>query len=338
MKIAFINIYQGAVERGAEVFVTELSSRLSRKHKVKVYGLAKSSWARWPFLWRSYLDPHGIQTFIYTLLLIPGLLRERHDIVIPVNGGWQPALVRFVTWIYGGKMIISGQSGIGWDDRNNLWCFPDCFVALSKTAGKWAKRVNPFVRVEVIANGVDYKKYTDEGDKKRYNLEKPVILCVGALTAGKRQDLAIRAVAKLKKGSLLLVGKGEDEKKLKDIGKRLLGRRFMITSYPHQDMAKVYKSADLFTYPTNPSESFGIVLIEAMASGLSVVTTNDPIRKEIIGDAGIPTEVEDTGKYSLDLQKAIDIDWDEKPTNQAKQFDWEIIKVKYERLFNDLNK
>ncbi len=48
--------------------------------------------------------------------------------VIPVNGGWMPAILRIVTWLYGGKLVISGQSGIGWDDRNNLWCFPDVLL------------------------------------------------------------------------------------------------------------------------------------------------------------------------------------------------------------------
>ena len=49
---------------------------------------------------------------------------EKYDVVVPLNGGWQPALLRIITWVYGGKVVISGQAGMGWDDRNNLWCFP----------------------------------------------------------------------------------------------------------------------------------------------------------------------------------------------------------------------
>src|SRR4030043_797119 len=222
MKIAFINIHQGAVERGAETYISEVSKRLSEKNDVKVYGLKKKPWPRLPALWRAYIDPYGIQTFWYTLKLIPVLLKERFNIVVPVNGGWQPALVRLITWLYGGKMVISGQSGIGWDDRNNLWCFPDCFVALTDFAEKWARRVNPFVKIKKISNGVDVERFVGEKSKISFDLERPIILSVGALTESKPQGLAIKAVSKLKKGSLLLVGRGEKEKSLQYLGDKLL--------------------------------------------------------------------------------------------------------------------
>ena len=58
---------------------------------------------------------------------------KKYDIVIPVDGGWEPAFIRIATWIYGGKMVISGQSGKGWDDRNNLWSFPNVFISISSS-------------------------------------------------------------------------------------------------------------------------------------------------------------------------------------------------------------
>lgn len=336
MKIAFINIYQGEVERGVETYVQELSRRLSRKHEVSILSFAKRPGVRWPIIWRAYLDPFGIQTFWYTLKLIPTLIRERFDIVIPVNGGWQPALVRLITWVRGGKMVISGQSGIGWDDRNNLWCFPDCFVALSDYAKKWVKRANPFVRVVAISNGVDVEKFSSEKNRIRFNLEKPIILCVAALTKSKRLDLTIKAVSKLKKGSLLIVGKGEEENSLRSLGKKLLGDRFEIRSFEHIAMPRVYKSADIFTFPTSPKESFGIVMVEAMASGLPVVVTDDPIRHEIVGDAGYFVDVTDTEKYLEALRNAIKGNYKGESLKQAEKFDWDKIAEQYCELFKDL--
>jgi glycosyltransferase involved in cell wall biosynthesis len=338
MKIAFINIYQGAVERGAETFVNELSRKLSEKHFVKVYGFSVKTLPRWPVLWRTYLDPFGLQIFWYTLKLIPSFLKERFDVVVPVNGGWQPALVRLVTWVYGGKMIISGQSGIGWDDRNNLWCFPDRFVALTKFAGKWAGRVNPHVKIEVIPNGVDVERFLGERSKVSLRLARPVILSVGALTASKRLDLAIKAVSRLKKGSLLLVGKGEARNKLREAGDGLLKEKYLITSFSHSDMPKVYKSADLFTFPTNPNESFGIVMLEAMASGLAVVANDDPIRREIVGSAGSFVDPRDPKLYAQALDRALKTNWGNKPLNQAKKFDWGKIALKYDELFKQIVK
>lgn len=338
MKIAFINIYQDVVERGAEIYVSEVSKRLSKSNEVRVLSFSQKTKPRWPLVWRAYLDPHGFQTFWCTLKVIPTLFKERFDAVIPVNGGWQPALVRLVTWIYGGKMIISGQSGIGWDDRNNLWCFPDSFVALTEYAGKWARRVNPFVKVKVIANGVDYQRFAKEELKLRFDLERPVILCVGALTESKRQDLAIKAVSKLKRGSLLLVGKGSNEKYLQDLGDRFLKNRFKIVSFNHRDMPKVYKSADLFTYPTSPSESFGIVMVEAMASGLAIVANDDPIRREIVGKAGVFVDPTNLDKYSQALGNALETVWGDRPEKQAGKFDWDRIASEYGKLITDLIK
>src|SRR3989344_9391711 len=158
-KIAFLNIYQGRVERGLETYVSELSRRLGKNHEVEVIKGNSISLKRWPIVWRLYLDPHGIGIFLFTLRLIPKIWREKYDIIFALNGGWQPALIRTITWIYGGKMIITGQSGKGWDDRNNLWCFPDCFVALSSYAVDWAKKVNIFIKVEYIPNGVNTKEF-----------------------------------------------------------------------------------------------------------------------------------------------------------------------------------
>ncbi len=337
MKIAFINLYQNAVKRGAENFVLELSKRLAKIHKVKVFAFSVKPKKRWPIVWRFFLDPFGFQTFWYSLKVLPSLFKEKFDIVIPVNGGWQPALVRLATWLYKGKMVISGQSGIGWDDINNLWCFPDCFVALTSYQKVWAKKVNPFIRVITIPNGVDLKKFGKK-EKLDINLEKPIILSVGALTEIKRQDLAIKAVSRLKKGSLLLVGEGEKKDKLLSLGEKLLGKRFMIKSYIYTDMPKVYKSADVFTYPTSSFESFGIVLLEAMASGLPVVATNDPIRKEIVGNAGILVNPENIDEYAKALKNALKKKPVGKIRKQVKKFDWKIVSKSYDKLFQTLRK
>ena len=152
MKIAFLNISQGKVERGSETFVMELSEGLGRSHDVKVISGRAELPTRWPGIWRLYIDPNGFGAAMFTLKNILMIFKEKYDVVIPLNSGWQPALIRLTTWLYGGKMVISGQSGIGWDDRNNLWCFPNTFVAISTYARNWAKRVNPLVKSVYIPN------------------------------------------------------------------------------------------------------------------------------------------------------------------------------------------
>ena len=338
MKIAFLNIYQNRVERGVETFVSEVSSRLSKNYQVKVLAGGKKPQRRWPILWRAFLDPHGVQGFFWTLKLIPKIWRERFDIVIPVNGGWQSALVRFITWLYGGKMVISGQSGKGWDDRNNLWSLPDAFIALSTQAKNWAKKAMPLVKVRYIPNGVDTKKFRKDGPKFKTNLKRPIVLCAGALEPTKRLHLAIKAVAKLKNISLLVAGDGDLKEDIKKLGKELMGDRFSLVKIPFEDMPKAYRAADVFTIPSASYYAFEIVLVEAMASGLPVVANEDPIRREIVGDAGILVDPTNTEEYARVLKRALGIDWDDNPRTQAKKFDWDKIAEKYEELFKKLTK
>lgn len=336
MKLAFINIYQNLVDRGAETFVKEVSERLSKKHEVKIFSGKKIPPARWPIIWRLFIDPQGLIVAWFTLKLIPRILREKYDVVIPLNGGWQVAIVRIITWLKGSKMVISGQSGIGWDDRNNLWCFPNAFVALSTFAKKWAKMANPFVKVECISNGVDMEKFVSQGEKIKTNLKTPIILCVGALTKTKRIELVIKAVAKLKSVNLLICGDGNLRSRIYDLGSKMLGDRFQLIKVPYEDMSKVYRVADIFTLPSESYYSFEIVLVEAMASGLPVVANDDPIRREIVGDAGILIDPTNTNTYAQTLKKALETNWDGKPREQAKEFDWDKIALEYEKIIRSL--
>ena len=338
MKIVFLILKRGEGIRGAEVFVQEVSKRLGVRNKVDVITGKVGDLPRWPLLWRAYLDPWGLAVAWFTLKKAPTLWSEKYDVVVPVNGGWQPAIVRLLTWLRGGKMVISGQSGKGWDDRNNLWCFPNMFVSLSTKLKNWAKAANPFVKVEQIPNGVDLIRFNPSGKKVDFKLERPVILSVGALEEDKRMDLVLKAVARFSQGSLVVVGRGSQEGKLAAMGERLLKGRFLITSFDFDMMPQVYRGADLFTLASPWYRSFEIVIVEAMASNLPVVVNNDEIRAEIVGDAGLLVDPTNSEEYAGIIKNALDKHWGEKPRMRAKKFDWDEIAGQYEELFESLTK
>jgi glycosyltransferase involved in cell wall biosynthesis len=344
MKIAFLNVYQKKVKRGSESFVYELQKRFEKNHDVKVFSLESGD-----FDWnqkdstgtiarRFFLDYWSRKIAMFTIKAVPEILKEKFDIVFPLNGGWQVAILRIVTWLYGGKMVVSGQSGMGWDDRNNLWSFPNTFVSLSSTALSWAKKANPFVKSVYIPNGVDLNKFKNN-DLGLKNKQKTV-LSAGAFTEQKRLDLVIEAVAKLKNVKLLIAGGGGDKKEeITEYGLKKLGKeRFKVTSVPFEKMPEVYRSVDVFTLPSASTEAFGNVLVEAMATNLPVVVTDDPIRREIVGDAGFFVDPTNTEEYSEKLQKALETNWGDKPRKQAQKFDWDKIAEKYEELFKGIVK
>jgi glycosyltransferase involved in cell wall biosynthesis len=357
MKIAILSFYNGHIQRGVENWTCEIANRLSRKYKVIVFqnGPAnkgvnyeivstnlrvnwKAKDSRGTFLRKFFLDYWSGLIAKSTLKVLSTLFKKNFDIIIPTNGGWQVAIMRLFSWIRGSKLVVVGHSGPGWDDRNNLWNFPDIFVALSKRAQKWAKSANPFIKTVVIPDGINLDCFTSFGPKVKINLSPPLVLAVGAPEAGKRFELAIRAIAQLKKGGLLILGGGYDEKKIKTLGKRLLKNRFLMKLVPFDKIPLYYRAADLFTLPSWENEAFGMVYLEAMASNLPVVATDDELRREIVGNAGILVDPTDINAYAKAIDKALKTNWGDKPRKQAEKFSWDKVVEDYEKLFKDLVK
>jgi glycosyltransferase involved in cell wall biosynthesis len=191
-----------------------------------------------------------------------------------------------------------------------------------------------------IPNGVDLDKFKSQNSKvKIINKGIKTILAVGAATEQKRLDLVIKAVAKLENINLLIAsGGGDKTEEIKRLGKEALGERFEMVSVPFDKMPEIYRRADVFTLPSAQSESFGNVLVEAMASGLSVVATDDPIRREIVGDAGLFVDQTNIEEYARVLQKTLETNWEDKPRKQAEKFSWDEIAKKYNDLFAELTK
>jgi len=306
-KIAILNKYQNRVNRGVETYILELTKRLSNKFKIDI-----------------------INDINYFKILV-----SDYDLIMPTNGRSQVFIIRMITWLKRIKMVVAGFSGIGFDDRLNLYAFPDFFIPMSTKALKKSKRINPFVKLIKIPGGVDLSKFK-KFSKVRKSSTK-VILSVGAFTAQKRHDLVIKAVSKLNNVNLIIAGGGGDLKEsIEALGKEMLGERFEIIQTTNDKMPGIYNQADVFTLASNPTESFGIVLVEAMATGLPVVATNDAIRKEIVGDAGLFVDPTNADEYAKILEKALNTNWGDKPRNQAEKFSWDKIAKSYEEILENL--
>lgn len=314
MKIAFLSRHQNIVERGAESFVLELSKRLAKNHNVDVLSGADAD----------------------NIALVAS---KGYDIVVPINGRLQSFKFSLGRMRSRYKLLITGHSGIGRDDIWNIAvCRPDVFVALTDHMAKWAKKWAWGSKVVKIPNGVDLNKFSTKGPKINLGLPKPVILSVGALVWYKYHERLIRAVKNFGKGSVLVAGEGSLKLELEQLGERLLGNRFKIMSFKYEDMPKVYRSCDLFSLPSWDREAFGIVYLEAMASGLGVVAPDDESRREIIGDGGLFTNDINPSEYAENIRKALGIDWSKKARDQAKKFSWEKIAGEYERLMLNMIK
>jgi len=359
MRLALINFYSGIAQRGGETYVDSLAEKLSRRHQVYVFqaGPQKGkrqyrieeirisfspnhSHSKLPVthvLKRLFLDYFHLKELVFTIKLLPRLWKIKPDIIFPQNSGWEVLLLRMFSTIIHSKVIVAGQSGPGWNDKVNLYVRPDIFVALTKNQASWAQKATPWKdqKIVVIPNGVDLERFSPRGKKQAIGLSKPVVLVVGAAVKSKRIEDTIRAVARLKNTSLLVAGTGPLEKDEDLLGKKLLGSRYKRIKVAHEDMPDIYRSVDVFTLCSDSSEAFGIVYLEALASGLPCVVTDDTSRREILDDAGIYVrDPEDQKEYSEKIKEAIEIKYREKFLKQASKYSWDKIANKYEKILD----
>ncbi|MGD1920759.1 MAG: glycosyltransferase [Pleurocapsa sp.] len=214
--------------------------------------------------------------------------------------------------------------------RRSLSLKPDCLVDHNPAIAKSVQHLAPHQLFNIIPYGIDSKEFTPLGKSMITGLPKPTILCVAPLErcGNSRIELAIKAVARMSEGRLLLCGDGCDHDYFQELGDRLLGReRFQIKTFAYAQMPQVYRSANVFTLPSK--EAFlGLAYIEAMACGLPVVATDDSVRRYLIGDGGITCNVTDIDTYAESLQIALDRQWlKQKAQANALRFSWQQIAL-----------
>ncbi|MFO0907016.1 MAG: glycosyltransferase [Isosphaeraceae bacterium] len=142
-------------------------------------------------------------------------------------------------------------------------------------------------RIQVLPMGIDLKPYREPSEadrataaqlKERHGRGGPIWLGAGRLVYYKGFVNAIRALPKVP-GRLVIIGHGPDEAGLRGEAARLgvADRVDFVGALPYLDIVPYYLAADAFWFPSNArSEAFGLVQVEAMASGCPVINTDIP--------------------------------------------------------------
>ncbi|MBI4438863.1 glycosyltransferase [Candidatus Woesearchaeota archaeon] len=160
----------------------------------------------------------------------------------------------------------------------------DVVIAPSQAARRELLRFGVVKPVVVISNGVD----TGVFRAGKWRATPGTILHVGRLGYEKRVDMVIRAFRLFARRNpscrLVIVGEGPEENALKKLCGPLLGKRiFFLGGVEHSRIAEVYSGADLFM-TASTIETEGLVILEAMASGLPVVGVDVMAIPEIVRD------------------------------------------------------
>lgn len=230
--------------------------------------------------------------------------KNKYDIV-HINSGSTFILVNAakITKKFGVKKVIihshaSGVFSLKHNITNKiqepLFKYADVFLSCSHSSAEYRFPTNIVKnkKYEVIFNGIDLKKFKYDETirniyRKELNLKKDdILLCnVGRFSFEKNQLFILDILNKLnnteKFYKLLLVGDGPDEEKIKNkILEYNLSDKVIILN-KRSDINNLLMASDLFVFPSL-YEGLGIAAIEAIASGLPVVISNNvPINEKL---------------------------------------------------------
>ncbi|MCS7055201.1 MAG: glycosyltransferase family 4 protein [Thermoflexales bacterium] len=223
----------------------------------------------------------------------------------------------------------------------------------------------PPEKITVIHSGVD-ERFTPYRDtlymrrRRDYVLKKygigdaPFILTVGTMQRRKNHLRLVQAFAKLgragARASLLVIAGGKGwlyDEVYAEVQRLGLSERVRFIGYVEDvDLPHLYRAAAVFAFPST-YEGFGLPPLEAMASGVPVVTSNVSSLPEVVGDAGLQVNPLDVDALARALDQALNDEvWRrhciERGLARAAQFTWqraaERLLAVYERVLRQYNR
>ncbi|MBO20448.1 MAG: glycosyltransferase family 4 protein [SAR202 cluster bacterium] len=218
-------------------------------------------------------------------------------------------------------------------------------IAVSPAAQRYVNNTFPG-DYEIIPNGIDYDHFSaNVRPFPKYQDGKLNILFVGRLEKRKGLRYLLEAYGRLKWEMpdirLIVVGPGNpDRESYRVISSQNLQDVEFVGRASYEYLPRYYASADIFCSPATGAESFGIVLLEAMAAGKPVVASDIEGYRGIIthGEQGLLFPKKDSGALADTLRVlARDPELRQKLGGQgnrsAEDFRWEVVASRVENYY-----
>ena len=196
----------------------------------------------------------------------------------------------------------------------------------------------------IIPNGIDLDKYTPKRFLKPNSNERTIVY-VGRLERRKGVKYLLAAFKQLhdthKDTRLILIGDGPDRNKLESFVRDKRIDNVDFRGYlPEQEKIDTVRNADIFCSPALYGESFGIVLLEAMALGTAVVAGNNPGYSAVLRGGGEASIVnpKKTVQFAEKLEQFLSDEklrkqWLQWARRSVRQYNYKDITSEYERAY-----
>ena len=217
-------------------------------------------------------------------------------------------------------------------------------IAVSAAARHFVDRFFPG-DYKVIPNGVDVGHFRRAVPIARWQDGTPNLLFVGRLEDRKGLPHLLKAFRLLRKSGvecrLLVVGSGPQERESRRyVMTRGLQNVEFLGRVSDAEKAQLFRTADVFVSPATGRESFGIVLLEAMAAGAPIVCSDIHGYKGVVqrGRQGILTPPHDAKALSAGIAELLASPemrarMGASGQERAEQFSWERVTAKVEEYY-----
>ena len=223
----------------------------------------------------------------------------------------------------------------------------DHIVAVSRAAADFMSLLVDYVPISVIPNGVDCDFFRPLQGAGRTGKR---ILHVSRLVNRKGPHVLIRAfkevLASVPDAELVIVGEGYLKPVLEmmtyDLG--LSESVKFLGDVGSEKLAQTYSSSDVFVLPSLHAESFGLVLLEAMASEVSIIASRTGGVPEVVSDGkeGVLVKPGDETELSEAMTRLLTDENERSKMGKAgrrkalEHYDWKVIGGKIEDLYRSL--
>jgi glycosyltransferase involved in cell wall biosynthesis len=159
-------------------------------------------------------------------------------------------------------------------------------IALTQECNDFYKEATEKKIYDIIPTCADTEKFTIKNFSENRS-EKIVILYCGRLNKVKGLDLLLKGFSEFlkthKNAKLIIVGEGQERNNLQSLAKELqISPKVVFLGFVDYDrLPKIHQMADIFVM-TSFREGLSVSLLEAMASGLAIVSTDNAGAKEVI--------------------------------------------------------
>jgi len=236
----------------------------------------------------------------------------------------------------------------------------DKVVAITNTVVDEYKGIGiPAYKIELISNGVDVDRIStnasvsDVRSKHCIPATAKIILSVGRHHPKKNYNIIPEIIRDLIANNLdvywIVLGNNSDSKLVQGLDRHISDRIILVDELsgsgggileaPADELIDYYRQSDIFAM-TSALETFGIVIIEAMASALPIVCFDAPgVRHVMNKDCGYICELNNIEEFKINLKKLITDDnseFSKKSKERAQQYNWKSVAKKYQSMYENI--